>query len=42
MNGSEGQNGVLALADGSVFEGVVFGAPVLAAGVVVFNPTLPG
>jgi carbamoyl-phosphate synthase small subunit len=42
MNGSEGQNGVLALADGSVFEGELFGAPVLAAGEVVFNTTLTG
>ncbi|HRA78412.1 MAG TPA: carbamoyl-phosphate synthase domain-containing protein, partial [Burkholderiaceae bacterium] len=33
---------VLALADGTVFRGRSFGAPVLAAGEVVFNTAMTG
>ena len=36
------QNGVLVLADGSSFEGDLFGAPTAAAGEVVFNTALTG
>jgi carbamoyl-phosphate synthase small subunit len=35
-------DGVLVLADGSVFEGELFGAPTAAAGEVVFNTALSG
>lgn len=36
------QPAFLALADGTVFEGLSFGAPVLRAGEVVFNTAMTG